>query len=214
MKRIFLFLSLLFFVQIASGQEVVVDKILKKNIFSISYLPPIIEGFKSDLIAASKGHRDPVIIEGEYGYAAVGYNNPGYSGVVMLSYSRRLTPKFEMTLGLGYEQVWKDWKLYNNPAQITKKIEHNHYLYCMLNASLIHVSKERVEIYSSIGLGAQTVWDNVAQIDARIESINNTKLAAQVCLIGIRARYDWWGFFCNLEVGHLGLFRLGLFAGW
>ena len=213
MKKLSIFLTLLFFVQITSGQETAVGQILKKNTFSVSYSPFSIEGMKADW--ENTFYTRPSIIEGEYGFAAVGYNNPKYSGIFILSYSRRLVPKFEMTLNLGYEHLWKEWKIYNNPEWITEKMERNHYLYCMLNASWIYVSRKHVDLYSSLGLGTQIAWDNVAQLDPRIESVKGTRLAYQLCLFGVRVKLnDWCGFFGNLEAGYLGIFRCGLFASW
>ncbi len=208
MKLLSLFASLILFVPLAAGQEASAHQLLKKNTFSLSYSPISSEGWHTfeDF--------SPTIIEGHYGYAAVGYNIPTYSGVIMLSYSRRFVPEFEMTLDLGYEQEWKGWKLYNNPAGPSERLERDHYLYCLLNASLLYVSKKKVEMYSSLGIGGKIVWDNTGRIDSRIESTRENKLAYQVTLFGIRAKYDWWGFFCNVGVGSLGFVRAGLFMSW
>ena len=125
MKTVLLFLNLLLCVQLASGQKRVADQILKKNTFTVSYSPVSIEGM-------DVGHTpSPTIIKGDYGFSAVGYDNPRYSGVLILSYGYRIIPELDVTLDLGYEQEWEDWKLYNNPERITKKLGRTHYLYCI-----------------------------------------------------------------------------------
>jgi hypothetical protein len=215
MKTISLFLSLILFVQLALGQKAVANPMAKKNTITISYSPASLEHWTKGFQGMFRPHPKPTIIEGDYGFAAVGYNNSKFTGVFLLSYSHRLAPMFELTLDLGYEQEWKDWKIYNNPLRITDKVERAHYLYSLLYGSVVYVSKSKVEMYSSLGIGATTIWDNVSSIDARIESNNKTKLIYQICIFGIRAKCaDWWGLNGSVEVGHVGFLRLGAFVRW
>lgn len=226
MKKGLLFLSLLFCVQLASAQDTIATPIsnpepifntkpsFKRNTFTLSYSPTSIEGLRSSFRRSFETF-SPIIIEGEYGFAAVGYNNPTYSGVFMLSYTRRFFKKLEMTFDVGYEQEWKDWKLYNNPLQITEKLERDHYLYLMLNTSLVFLSKEHVDMFTSIGFGSRIIWDNAAQLDKRIESSNSTDFAFQLWFFGIRLKYlDWCGVIGSVGVGTMGFVRIGLFASW
>ena len=209
MKTISLFISLLFFVPLASGQKANVNQTMKRNTISISYSPISLEGFHAI------ERYSPTIIAGKYGFSAVRDNNSSYSGVFLLSYSHRFAPKFELTFDLGYEQQWKDWKIYNNPSRITKKTEHIHYLYFLLYGSVVYFSKNAVEMYSSAGLGAITIWDNVKRLNTGVEPDNKTRFAFHLCLFGIRVKCaDWWGFNAGIEAGHIGLVRLGVFARW
>jgi len=210
MKPVLLFLISLFSVQIASGQTELSNPVLRKNTFTFSYSPVSIEGMNA-------GHTpSPTIIKGDYGFSAVGYDNSRYSGIFMLSYGYRMMPEFEMTLDLGYEQEWKDWKLYNNPLAITNKVERDHYLYGMLNGSMIYVSKKRVEIYSSLGIGVQKSWNNAKWIiDTRIESPHKMYLGYQIWLLGIHAKWaDRYGFTGSIGWGYIGYLKAGLFTTW
>ena len=206
MKIYSLLLSLIFCAPLALGQDVVDNQTIKRNTFTVSYAPFSLERL-------NKGK--PTIMEGEYGFTVVGYKKSSYSGVFMLSYGYCITPKIELTLDLGYEQSGKNWKFYNNPLQITSKVEHTHYLHSLLNVSVIYFSERNMEMYSSFGLGAATNWSNAKQLDARIESTDETRFSSQFCLFGIRVKCaDWWGFNCNFIAGETNFFNFGLFTRW
>ena len=212
-------LGLLFFVhqafgqESAAGQSVGAGQPMRKNVLTLSYSPVSIEGIKSSFRSSSSVR--PTIIEGNYGFTAVGYNNPKYSGVFLISYGRRFAPEFETTLEGGYEQEWMEWKLYNNPARIAQRLERNHYLYFMLNPTWVFTSRKTVDLYCSLGAGARVMWNNAEQLDPRIKSVRETKFVYQLWFFGMRLRLnDRFGFTGSVGVGYLGLFRIGMFANW
>jgi len=215
MKTISLFLVLIFFAPLALGQESVANSIARKNTVSISYSLVSLDAAGRDAFRDNSRPSKPIIIEGDYGFAAVGYNNSKFSGVFLLSYSCRLVSMFDLTFDIGYEQEWKDWKIYNNPLRITEKVERIHYLHYQLSGTVIHFSKKTIEMFSSLGLGATTIWDNAHSIEPRIESSNRTRLAFQVRILGIKVKCaDWWGIDGSIGVGHIGFLRLGVYARW
>jgi len=222
MKKSLLFLSCLFCVQLALGQDTLTAQVFnpepvfnaepsfKRNTFTLSYSPASLDGLRSSFKDYSS-----IIIKGEYGFAAVGYNEPVYSGVLMLSYTRRFSKMFEMTFDLAYEQEWKAWKLYNNPLRITEKMERDHSLYLMLNSAFVFFSGKRVDMFISLGLGSRIIWDNAKQLDTRIEPTNEIAFAYQFWFYNIRVKFvDWCGFIAGVGAGTMGFARIGLFASW
>jgi len=213
MKTVAFLLGFVFLAQLASGQETGAGQPMKKNLFAVSYSPISGEGLKTAFRSSSS--MGPTLVEGNYGFAAVGYNNPKYSGIFLLTYGRRLAPGFDMTFDVGYEQQWTEWKLYNNPERITDRLERTHYLYFMVNPTWVYYSRRSVDLYMSFGAGARTMWDNAARLDPWIESVSGTDFVYQVCLFGFRVRCnDWLGFMGSFEAGYLGIMRVGVFANW
>jgi hypothetical protein len=204
MRVVLIFVSILFLPQFVFGQDGTTEKnTLKKNTIGFSYSGPSFSYLHTD---KSK----PIIIEGKYGYKAIGYNHPVFSGIFSLSYSYNPIPRMEVGVGIGYEQERRDWMMYNSVDGPTKKIEQNHYLYIMPNASFIYISRNFFEMYSSLEMGTQHIWSNLHKFNPDGDAVNEWNFAAQFWLLGLRFKYKSWAFYIDQGGGSLGLVRFGL----
>ena len=204
MRTVLLFVSILLLPQLVFGQnETTENNTFKKNTVGISYSVPSLSYFQTD---KSK----PVIIEGKYGYKAVGYNHPRFSGIFSLSYSYKPVSNLEVGIGIGYEQAQRDWMMYNSIDGPTKKIEQKHYLYITPNVTFIYISNTFFEMYSSLETGTQHIWNNLHKFNPDGIAVNKWNYAAQLWYLGFRFKYKSWAFYMNNGAGSLGLIRFGV----
>ena len=203
---VLVFVSILLLPQVF-GQDGSTEKsTLKRNAVGFSYSAPSLYSIRNDLSSEPK----PIVVEGKYGYKAVGYNNPSFSGIFSFLYSYKPISRLEVGIGIGYEQERKDWMMYNSIDGPTKKIEQNHYLYITPNVSFIYISRNVFEMYSSLEMGTQHIWNNLQKFNPDGNTINEWDFAAQIWYLGFRFKYESWAFYMNLGGGNLGLFRFGV----
>ncbi|MDR3235905.1 MAG: hypothetical protein LBT48_04165 [Prevotellaceae bacterium] len=179
----------------------------KRHSITFSYAAPSIFSLSNSGI---KFEENPILVEGKYGFIAVGHNHPNYSGIYTLAYNYKYLRKLEIGAASGYEQSSDTWSIYDNPDGPHDATLHSHYLYVTANVTYLYVTNKTVDFFSEIEVGGLYAWDNAHKLHRDIESMHAGGFVFQLWYVNLRIKCKSVYVLGSMGGGALGLLKFGI----
>jgi hypothetical protein len=180
----------------------------KRHSITFSYAGPSSNSIGDEF--RIKLEEDPILVEGQYGFAAVGHDNRNYNGVYTLTYNYKPARKLEIGAASSYEQSHEAWTIYDNPDGPHDETLHNHYIYVTVNVAYLYVTNKTIDFFSEIEAGGQYAWNNAHKMHNAIESMSEGRFALQIWYVNLRIKYKSVYVLGSMGGGALGLIKIGI----
>lgn len=136
-------------------------------------------GFTSpEFIGASEDILDQIFTPGAE------TSNSSFSGAIGIHYDRQISDKFLVGLSFLFESVTGDIVVNNGTGTRYNEAHKATYPTVLLNGSYLYVSRERLELYARVGVGACFSKEEVTYQGTTTD--NSVLFAYQISPIGIR----------------------------
>jgi hypothetical protein len=196
MKQITIVILIIFGNSFLFGQqepEIAIPQNDRYQIVSLAWTPITLAGYTtgvSDAIVRFFVSNNFEVIEGKYGVRGVAYNPAKSTGGFILAYERTLSKRTSVRICMSYEMLWRKWDLYVNANSPHFFSERFHIFQMLPEIRFDYVSRERIALFTSAGVGLGSFFNTRGKFGDIIENQNGFDLAFQIFLLGLEARLE------------------------